>query len=257
MIIEIDIRIEDSDGRVLHRFENKYDDKLSTSIESQDYTDDAGMDFCDFLSEYLSCSGSLLREKLFQGNYTMKRDRYRRKGKKTLSKHSNETNPNSEVSQVRNLEDSELEYRIRIGDDKVLVGKIPLKLQPSTTSVTLQLKEDMIAHPEIKNPSDTETAVETNPDNDFEQSKVYDEITDNMVENKDNQIELGVKYNTQKNVTEVDNKQIEVEMNQENHCDISNLTALETDTEIDSILNYAMMKAIEKYELNLAPSCDA
>lgn len=267
MIIEIDIKIEDSDGKVLHRFENKYEDKNSASIESQEYTDDVGMDFCDFLSEYLSCSGSLLREKLFQGNYTLKRDRYRRKGKKSSSKPTNETNTNSKVT---HLKDSELEYRIRIGDDKVLVGKIPLKLQSSTTSVTLQLKEeDIIAPQEGSNPSDNaiESDVADNPMNGFENNIVSDDIQDNKFENKDNQIELlqDNQYDTdadstpeaRNKIAEVNNFPNEIDKTPDLQHDISTFNASDTDTEIDSILNYAMMKAIEQYELNLAPSCDA
>lgn len=271
MIIEIDIRIEDSDGRVLHRFENKYDDKVSAIKESQDYTDDVGMDFCDFFSEYLSCSGAILREKLFQGNYTMKRDRSKRKVKKSTTNHHNEFNPDYEInpnSKVTHLEDSELEYRIRIGDDKVLVGKIPLKLQPSTTSVTLQLnEEDVINHQEIRNTFDTETEpdVKNNFVHGYEKSNDYDNIPDNKFESKDNQIELNPdkQYNIditseiRNKIDEVNSYPNGIDKTLNPQSDISTHNAVESDTEIDSILNYAMMKAIEKYELNLAPSCDA
>ncbi len=270
MIIEIDIRIEDSDGRILHRFENKYDDKVSAFKESQDYTDDVGMDFCDFFSEYLSCSGAILREKLFQGNYTMKRDRSKRKVKKSTTSHRNEFNHDNEInpnSKVTHLEDSELEYRIRIGDDKVLVCKIPLKLQPSTTSVTLQLKEDVIAHPEIRNTFDTDTEpdVKNNYVNGFEKSNDYDNIQDNKFESKVNQIELDqdkqydidIAPEIRNKIDEVNNYPDDIDKTLDSQSDISTYNAVESDTEIDSILNYAMMKAIEKYELNLAPSCDA
>ncbi|MFT4143836.1 MAG: hypothetical protein QM644_05220 [Mobilitalea sp.] len=254
MIIEIDIRIEDSDGKVFHRFENKYDDKISASIQSQDYNDDAGLDFCDFLSEYLSFSGSLLREKLFQGNYIMKRDKYRRKGKKATTKHSNEINPRLEIPP---FEDSELEYRIRIGDDKVLVGKVPLKLQPSTTSVTLQVKEEVITHQEISSTSNNETEVEENPVNGLKENNVYDIIKDNKFENKDHQADIEMVPETRNEINEVHNNHNGIDLIPDMQSKLAKLTASETDTEIDSILNYAMMKAIEKYELNLAPSCDA
>ncbi len=270
MLIEIDIRIEDSDGRVLHRFENKYDDKVSAFKESQDYADDVGMDFCDFFSEYLSCSGAILREKLFQGNYTMKRDRSKRKVKKSTTSHRNEFNHDNEInpnSQVTHLEDSELEYRIRIGDDKVLVGKIPLKLQPSTTSVTLQLKEDVIAHQDISNTFDTDTEpnVKDNLVNGFEKSNDYDSIQENKYESKDNKTELDQdnQYNIDiapqisNKIDEFNNYPNGINKTLDPQSDISTFNAVETDIEIDSILNYAMMKAIEKYELNLAPSCDA
>ncbi len=121
MLIEIDIKINENNSNV-----------------KADYNDDTEIEFNLFLSKCLSYSGYLLREKLFQGYYSeLKRD-----GKKSRK---NRLSTQNNTKEVTRLEDSELEYRIRIGDNKVLVGKIPLKLNSDTKNVTLLINSDEAA----------------------------------------------------------------------------------------------------------------
>lgn len=171
MVINIDISIADSDGTVLHHFENRFNEK-DACFEKQDqgYTDE--IDFQNFLAEYLSCSGFAVREKLIysKNNYVSEQNK---------SELSTYVNFPGEKEAFYRFEDSELEYKIRIGDKKVLVGKIPLKLP-------LIISDDV---PEPKD-KDTHTPLLTN----------------------------------------------------------------NSPNAIDSLINYTMMKAIEKYEANLYPA---
>lgn len=121
--IEFDIKITDHNGIVLQSTKNYYDEDISSGL-LQDKDTVPGIDFTDFLAEYLSSSGFILRERLMKG-YSSGRPKRRVRGK-----------PIKKVVKAIELDDeampdllkaSELEYKIRIGDNQIIVGRISLK----------------------------------------------------------------------------------------------------------------------------------
>jgi hypothetical protein len=171
MVINIDISIADSDGTVLHHFNNRFDEN-DACPKKQEPRPLQSIEFDDFLAEYLSCSGFVIREKLIYGSYPV--DAEQSSSIFTINK-----DIMNDKEALYRFEDSEMEYKIRIGDHKILTGKIPLRLP-------LFPKEDIPRHK-------------------HKETKLPDTIKD----------EQG---------------------------------------EIEGILNYTMIKAIEKYEANLSPS---
>lgn len=62
MVIYIEIKIADSDGKILHIFENRLDEK---DVKPEEPVNNRiNKDFENFLGEYLSFGGFALREKL-------------------------------------------------------------------------------------------------------------------------------------------------------------------------------------------------
>ncbi len=242
MVIEIDIKIEDSDGRVLHRFENRFDEQ-DNSLDTQEYHDSTDKDFDEFLSEYLSYSGYLLREKLFSGlNST--------KAKKAKTVRKNKTKKLPDTDKVIGYEDSELEYRIRIGDDKVLIGRIPLKLEPSTSNVKLLLCSEDGEMPHNIEANSSNDPIHNNSGECT--ASVYTEYA-------------STSHNLDSEFNDVDDTTTEYPTSDYTAI---NLSSSNTDTllkstssekeeaELDNILNFAMIKAIQKYESNLSPGWD-
>lgn len=70
MVINIDIKIADDEGRILKRFEKQFGDDI---IDSENFFINKQLDrsFEDFLSEYMSVSGRTLRERLAPLNKTV------------------------------------------------------------------------------------------------------------------------------------------------------------------------------------------
>lgn len=197
MVIDIDIRIADSKGKILHHFENQYNEKDSSFNRQENNI--AGYDFEDFLAEYLSFSGFALREKLIKDSFSIPA---------CQNQSEPETIPDipEDDYDINKLKDSELEYRIRLGKNKVLIGKIPLKIQ----SENCNLSQSDIDDADIK----------------LKTSK----------EDKRNNVNIE-KMNPSTGLFKI--KKVPL------HSD---------EAEIDTILNYAMVKAIEKYEANLSPT---
>ena len=63
MLIDIDIKIEDSDGNLLNCFEKQFQEETDCLIRPENSVN-FGKSFEDFLSEYLSESGHIVRNKL-------------------------------------------------------------------------------------------------------------------------------------------------------------------------------------------------
>ncbi len=141
MVINIDISIADSDGTVLHHFSNRFDEN-DAYTQKQEPRPVQGLEFDDFLAEYMSCSGFIIREKLIYGSYPADIGHCSSTNKDLLNKrdalYQEDILDRRDMLQQEDIpdkrdalyqyEDSELEYKIRIGDHKVLTGKIPLRL---------------------------------------------------------------------------------------------------------------------------------
>ncbi|MGB8450709.1 MAG: hypothetical protein WCD89_00115 [Anaerocolumna sp.] len=126
MIIDIDIKIADSDGKMIHRFSKKFDEKLEVS---EKINKDSGISkgFEEFLSEYLSVSGRSIREKLISNQDTVAFDEYNTES---------DAGDDNLYETSDGITDSEVEYKIRIGSKKVFVGKIPFQVMNRINAVT-------------------------------------------------------------------------------------------------------------------------
>jgi hypothetical protein len=191
MIIDIDIKIAGCDGTLLHRFEKRFDE-MDIPIEKYDYDTEAGKNFEDFLSEYMSSSGRTIREKLIhnynttfeQSNSDSKVDVYESTKENTLDR----------------FNAGEMEYNIRIGNKKLYTGVISLNhlsilptikntpLKDENEAVILTNDAEVSQQPEYEIPSAINNEL-----------PLHKEAADNMID----------------------------------------------------FVDFAMMKAIEKYELNL------
>jgi hypothetical protein len=112
MIIDIDIKIADNDGKVIHRFAKQFDERVGSE---QNYNVRNGIkkEFQDFLNEYLSASGRTIRERLIsntQALYSTMKLPY-----ETFIQEEEESQGNG------------LEYKISIGNRSVFMGKIPIE----------------------------------------------------------------------------------------------------------------------------------
>lgn len=123
MIIDIDIKIADSDGKLLHRLEKRID-KFDFSNENLNFNLDMGKSFENFLSEYMSYSGRVIRERLIQNLRTSLTD-------------------NQFKTKLMNQEaEREVEYRISVGASNVFIGKFPfhdltpVKIKDDTLNTT-------------------------------------------------------------------------------------------------------------------------
>lgn len=105
MIIDIDIKIADHDGSILHRFEKRFD-KFEYTDEPLNFNIQMGKSFEEFLSEYMSYSGRIIRERLITGCIS---------GKIPVQTSGAETE----------AVEKEIEYRIRLGDNKLYTGSFP------------------------------------------------------------------------------------------------------------------------------------
>jgi hypothetical protein len=116
MVIDIDIKIENDSGKVLHRFSKCFQDKAD-DFETPCKTFTLGMIFEDFLAEYLSVSGHAFRNKLiYKPNDYLEEERTDTALKETKVKGREDYG----------FSDHELEYKICIGNKKIYSGKIPI-----------------------------------------------------------------------------------------------------------------------------------
>jgi hypothetical protein len=114
MIIDIDIKISDSDGRILHHEEKQFN-KLDDSHKNLNFNIDLGKSFECFLSEYMSYSGRLIRDRLIS-----------------------EDMPYTTADSIEN----EVEYRIRIGSNHLFTGKFPVNKIAYKNSCDFQVVDE-------------------------------------------------------------------------------------------------------------------
>lgn len=202
MVIDIDIKIADGNGKLLHRFERSFDESTVSTNQGETISD-LGKCFEDFLSEYMSISGRMIREKLI-GEYT----------NTVFDQYSFEDSGNDEIQidcdDLKNLSDTEMEYKIRLGSKKILIGKIPLHYNKSTKIETDKQNDNIV---------------------------LMDRKLDDGYKSSVNNIKY--KRNSNRPLNELDRN--------------FNPTLIKREkSDLDTILNYAMSKAIEKYEVNLS-----
>ena len=118
MILDINIKIADNDGNLLHHLEKRID-KLDYTSENLDINTDADKSFEDFLSEYLSNSGRVIRERLIYNLRTPLADK--------LITQSSETQKVDNLIEENQLKEQDVEYRISIGSKNVFIGKFPFR----------------------------------------------------------------------------------------------------------------------------------
>lgn len=226
MVIYIEIKIADSDGKILHTFENRLDEKDVKPEEPVNNRIDR--DFERFLGEYLSFGGFALREKLIGDYYA-----------NTISQDNSGvmayTDISDEIITDENLNNSELEYRIRIGDNKVLIGKVPLRLDMLSQKTKADRRKSKTG---ISPEADLLPETDSYPEAD---SSLDPENNDKVISCK---IKPSISYNNragQKTCNSSDKKEA---------------SSKNEDAALDIIINYAMLKAIEKYEANLYPASE-
>lgn len=125
MIIDIDIKIANSKGKLIHTFSKRFNEKLDLS-EAIENEKGISKDFEDFLNEYLTESGRAVRKKLITPMYENSQKKQAIKEKDDLWWDDRSDK----------ISDSEMEYRIRIGKNKVIAGKIPFQRLNRLNSVT-------------------------------------------------------------------------------------------------------------------------
>jgi hypothetical protein len=191
MIIDIDIKIADCDGTLLHRLEKRFDD-LDLPVEKLNYDTAIGKNFEDFLSEYMSSSGRTIREKLIQN--------YNTTFEQSNSDSKIEMHGSAKENVLDRFKTSHMEYNIRIGNKNLFTGIISLN------------------HPSFL------PAIKNTPLKDEKESVLY--------ENEDSQ-------QTDYKIPSANRKELP-----------SDQEEADIDTMIDFV-DFTMMKAIEKYEVNL------
>lgn len=119
MIIDIDIKIADGDGNLLHRLE-KHIDKFDYTNEKINFNLDMGKNFEYFLSEYMSYSGRVIREKLIHtGENPLLLN--------MVGPNDMEQEMNRSKESRNQMSEHEVEYRISIGKSHVFTGKFPFE----------------------------------------------------------------------------------------------------------------------------------
>jgi hypothetical protein len=141
MIVDIDIKIADSRGNILQHLIKRFDD-IDTSENRLNFSLDIGKSFEQFLSEYMTCSGRRVQEKLFSGKYSLSDSPYR--SGESISSSGSTQSAGSLSSAIelpiqlqednlqenymdRALEGKEIEYLFRIGNGNIFSGKFPVK----------------------------------------------------------------------------------------------------------------------------------
>lgn len=141
MLLDIDIRISNDEGVQVQRFTKHFDSKFDGS-NITDENNSIGKSFHEFLSEYLSGSGRLIRDNLLDSNPLDQAAPVR-----SVNGYSMLNGPDY------NPEDyaAEVEYTLKLGDSQLITGHIPInklfKLS-RITSIT-------------DNISNTQTAIDT------------------------------------------------------------------------------------------------
>jgi hypothetical protein len=120
MLIDIDIKIADNDGNLVHHFEKRLDDEDTASLKklNNNYFAES---FEDFLSEYMSFSGHQVREKLKLGDSV---------SRSITPSFPTDGTISFKRGNLYNLENNEIEYKIRIGNKNVFIERMPLEQTP-------------------------------------------------------------------------------------------------------------------------------
>lgn len=116
MLLDIDIRISNDEGVQVQRFTKHFDSKFDGS-NITDENNSIGKSFHEFLSEYLSGSGRLIRDNLLDSNPLDQAAPVR-----SVNGYSMLNGP------AYNPEDSaaEVEYTLKLGDSQLITGHIPI-----------------------------------------------------------------------------------------------------------------------------------
>lgn len=116
MLVDINIKITDNDGNMVHHFEKRFSDEDNVCLENANKIH-LGECFESFLSEYMSFSGIMVRDRLISDSINSK----------TLIPFSaSDEVISSDREDLCNLKNREITYKISIGQKNVFVGKIPL-----------------------------------------------------------------------------------------------------------------------------------
>lgn len=143
MVIDIDIKIANSNGQLIHRFSKRFDEKA----ESAEKINNEGLskDFEDFLAEYLSDSGRSIRDRLMN-------DPEAHLAAQRMVEKDEAMELYEEESTADDCPDSEMEYKIRIGKDKVIAGKIPFHRLARLNTVKDALERDELSDKAMEEP---------------------------------------------------------------------------------------------------------
>lgn len=116
MLLDIDIRISNDEGVQVQRFTKHFDSKFDGS-NITDENNSIGKSFHEFLSEYLSGSGRLIRDNLLDSNPLDQAAPVR-----SVNGYSMLNGP------VYNPENyaAEVEYTLKLGDSQLITGHIPI-----------------------------------------------------------------------------------------------------------------------------------
>ncbi len=155
MIIDIDIKIADSNGKMLQHFVKRLDNIDSTD-DRLSFSLDLGKSFEHFLAEYMSYSGRRIQEKLFTDNkYPLYGRYYLPNGSfmpseevqfnedltsggaiqgdeglpaaKEIPFQHQENILQKDLPTDKKVESREIQYLIRIGNGSIFSGKFPVK----------------------------------------------------------------------------------------------------------------------------------
>ncbi len=242
--IEFDIKITDRNGIVLQS-SGKHCEANITSEGKEDTASLLGIDFTDFLAEYLSSSGFFLREKLMKGCGSG-----RLKGhvkNKAIMRGTKVNEPDDEyISDL--LKGSELEYKIRIGNNKVLIGKIPLKVDADTNS---ELGDNKLSAAllleEAAFEGGTDNVASSTSDVEIDLVDVPDSNEGvDCFEASDSEVEIDSLA-----ASDNDEDVAPIEDSDSDEVISTESSAGDHELAVYKLLNYSMMKAIEKYEDNI------
>ncbi len=141
MIIDIDIKIADSHGNILQHLVKRFDD-IDSSEDRLNFSLDIGKSFEQFLSEYMTCSGRRVQDKLFSGKYSLSESPYQSGENISSSGLPQSAGSLPAVTELpfrlqedilqenhidKELEGKDIEYLFRIGNGNIFSGKFPVK----------------------------------------------------------------------------------------------------------------------------------
>ena len=121
MLIDIDIKIADNSGNLVHHFEKRFDDEDTACLE-QLKNNYGGESFDNFLSEYMSFSGHAVKEKLISGHAA---------GINPHDSLSSVATAQLEKETVRAEVNGNIEYQISIGNKPVFGKTIAYSQMPA------------------------------------------------------------------------------------------------------------------------------
>ncbi|QHQ61658.1 hypothetical protein Ana3638_13480 [Anaerocolumna sedimenticola] len=119
MLIDIDIKIADNEGKLIQHFSKRFDEKLNIP-ENVEKRSGIKREFEEFLAEYLTASGRTVREKLIYSPYIPDFPQ---------STFASVTGNGllAEEEPAYEFTNNEMEYKIRIGKNQVITGTIPFE----------------------------------------------------------------------------------------------------------------------------------